>query len=93
MIIKKIADAAAFAIDILSKSYRSPYIFKLADGSIIFTLFNNYSDYGSQNVLWRIKDNVLEEYSSFSTPSMYIKEIIPSPNRKLVAIVTCSNKK
>ncbi|MED4953781.1 hypothetical protein ABEO75_12460 [Paenibacillus macerans] len=89
---QKIADAAAFAIDILSKSYRSPYIFKLADGSIIFTLFNNYSDYGSQNVLWRIKDNVLEEYSSFSTPSMYIKEIIPSPNRKLVAIVTCSNK-
>lgn len=89
---QKIADSVAFAIDILSKSYRSPYIFKLADGSILFTLFNNYSDYGSQNVLWRIKDNVLKEYSSFSPPSMYITDIIPSPNKKLVAIVTCSNK-
>ncbi|WHY18545.1 hypothetical protein QNH28_24245 [Paenibacillus sp. G2S3] len=89
---QKIADAAAFAVDILSKSYRSPYIVKLADGSMIFTLFNNYSDYGSQNVIWRIKDNVLNEYLSFSAPSMYVKKIIPSPNHKLVAIVTCSNK-
>ncbi|MNC27770.1 hypothetical protein D3C75_759570 [compost metagenome] len=88
----KIAASAAFATDILSKSYRSPYIFKLADGSILFTLFNNYSDYGSQNVLWRIKDNVLKEYLSFSTPSMYITDIIPSPNKKLVAVVTGSNK-
>ncbi|MEK3658252.1 hypothetical protein NSQ29_01655 [Paenibacillus sp. FSL F4-0236] len=89
---QKIADAAAFAVDILSKSYRSPYIVKLADGSMIFTLFNNYSDYGSQNVIWRIKDNVLKEYLSFSAPSMYITKIIPSPNHKLIAIVTCSNK-
>ncbi|WP_449601197.1 hypothetical protein [Paenibacillus sp. Marseille-Q9583] len=89
---QKIADAAAFAVDILSKSYRSPYIVKLADGSMIFTLFNNYSDYGSQNVIWRIKDNVLSEYLRFSTPSMYVKKIIPSPNQKLIAIVTCSNK-
>lgn len=89
---QKIADAAAFAVDILSKSYRSPYIVKLADGSMIFTLFNNYSDYGSQNVIWRIKDNVLKEYLSFSAPSMYVTKIIPSPNHKLVAIVTCSNK-
>lgn len=89
---QKVADAAAFAVDILSKSYKSPYIVKLADGSMIFTLFNNYSDYGSQNVIWRIKDDVLNEYFSFSTPSMYIKKMIPSPNHKLVAIVTCSNK-
>lgn len=88
----KIADAAVFAIDVLSQSYQSPYIYKLADGSRIFTLFNNYSDYGSHNVLWRIKDNVLKEYTSYSSPSMYIREIIPSPNGRLVAIVTCSNK-
>jgi len=88
----KIADAAAFAVDILSQSYRSPYVYKLADGSILFTLFNHYSDYGSHNVLWRIKDNVLEEYFSFSKPSMYIKEVIPSPDRKLIVVVTCSNK-
>ncbi|MCR8658557.1 hypothetical protein [Paenibacillus endoradicis] len=89
---EKIADAAAFAVDILSESYESPYIIKLADGSIIFTLFNNYSDYGSQNVIWRIKDNVLEQFLSFSTPSMYIASIIPSPDRKLIAVVMNSNK-
>ncbi|WP_339319105.1 hypothetical protein [Paenibacillus sp. FSL R10-2734] len=89
---QKIADAAAFAVDILSENYKSPYIVKLADGSMIFTLFNNYSDYGSQNVIWRIKDNVLKEYLSFSTPSMYVKKMIPSPNQKLVAILTGSNK-
>lgn len=89
---KKIANAAIFAVDILSGSFKSQQVYKLADGSVFFTLFNNYSDYGSQNVLWRIKDDVLEAYSSFSSPSMYIKEIIPSPDQKLIAIVTNSNK-
>ncbi|MBP2110350.1 hypothetical protein [Paenibacillus silagei] len=88
----RIAESAAFAIDVLSKSYRSPYLHKMADGSIIFALFNNYSDYGTQNVLWRIKDDVLEPYFSFAAPSMYIKEILPSPDRKLLAVVTSSNK-
>lgn len=88
----KIAESAAFATDILSQKYESPFIYKLNDESIVFTLFNNYSDYGSQNVLWRIKNNQLEEYLSFSKPSMYIKQIILSPDRKLIAVVTCSNK-
>ncbi|MEK4519428.1 hypothetical protein NSS64_29580 [Paenibacillus sp. FSL H8-0122] len=88
----KIAGAAAFATDILSKSYQSPYLHKMADGSIVFALFNNYSDYGTQNVLWRIQDDVLEPYFSFAAPSMYIKEILPSPDRKLLAVVTGSNK-
>ena len=74
------------------EAFKSQQVYKLADGSVFFTLFNNYSDYGSQNVLWRIKDGVLEAYSSFSSPSMYIKEIIPSPDQKLIAIVTNSNK-
>lgn len=89
---EKIAQAAVFAIDVLSGKYESPFVYKLRDGSVIFTLFNQYSDYGSQNVLWRIKDNHLGEYTSFSRPSLYIEEIIPSPDGKLVAIVTCSNK-
>ncbi|WP_342547946.1 hypothetical protein NST69_30500 [Paenibacillus sp. FSL P2-0089] len=88
----KIAESAAFATDVLSKSYRSTYLHKMADGSIIFALFNNYSDYGTQNVLWRIQDDVLEPYFSFAAPSMYIKEILPSPDRKLLAVVTRSNK-
>ena len=89
---EKIADAATFAVDILSKTYESPYLYKLADGSIVFTLFNQYSDYGSHNVLWRIKDDVLTECMHYSNPSMYIKEIVPSVNGKLIAVVTCSNK-
>ncbi|MFD2114601.1 hypothetical protein ACFSTH_03360 [Paenibacillus yanchengensis] len=89
---QKITDAAAFAIDILSKSFESPYIVHLEDGSKMFTLFNNYSDYGSQNVLWRIKDNVLEEYFHFSATAMYIREIIPSPDRRSIAVVMNSNK-
>ena len=89
---EKIADAATFAVDILSKTYESPYLYKLADGSIVFTLFNQYSDYGSHNVLWRIKDDVLTECMHYSNPYMYIKEIVPSVNGKLIAVVTCSNK-
>ena len=88
----RIAESAAFATDVLSKSYRSPYLHKMADGSILFALFNNYSDYGTQNVLWRIKNDVLEPYFSFAAPSMYIKELLPSPDRKLLAVVTRSNK-
>lgn len=88
----KIADAAAFAEDILSKQYERPGLIKLADGSIAFTLFPGYSDYGSQNVIWRIKDDVLEPYFSFTAPSMYIKDMIPSPDGERIAVVTASYK-
>lgn len=88
----KIADAAAFALDILTKSYQSPLITKLHDNTMIFTLFNNYSDYGSQNVLWKIEDDKLETFIAFSSPSMYITDIIASPDKKLIAVVTSSNK-
>lgn len=89
---EKIRDAAKFAVAILSGTFQSELIYELADGSVIFTLFNDYSAYGSQNVIWRIKDNVLEEYTSFYRPSMYIKSILLSPNKKLFAVVTVSNK-
>jgi len=88
----KIADAAAFALDILTKSYESPLITKLHDNTMIFTLFNNYSDYGSQNVLWKIENDKLESFTMFSYPSMYITDIIASPDKKLIAVVTSSNK-
>lgn len=89
---EKIAQAASLAIDILSGNYQNENVYTLADGSVIFTLFNNYSDYGSHNVIWRIKDNVLEEYIRFPEPSMYIVEIIPSPDHSLFAVKTGSNK-
>jgi len=88
----KIADAAAFALDILTKSYQSPLITKLDGGTMVFTLFNNYSDYGSQNVIWKIENDKLESFMAFSYPSMYITNIIASPNKKLIAVVTSSNK-
>lgn len=89
---EKIADAAAFAVDILSQSYQNPNIYSMADGSKVFTLFHNYSDYGSQNVIWRIQDNKLEKIFSYSEPSMYIREIVVSPDQKLLAVITNSNK-
>ena len=59
---------------------------------MVFTLFNNYSDYGSQNVIWKIENDQLETFMPFSDPSMYITNIIASPNKKLIAVVTSSNK-
>ena len=88
----KIVEAATFALDILTKSYQSPFITKLKNETMIFTLFNNYSDYGSQNVLWKIEDDKLETFTTFSYPSMYITDIIASPDNKLIAVVTSSNK-
>lgn len=55
-------------------------------------MFNDYSDYGSDNTTWRIKDDRLEEYFHFPDPSRYITEIIPSPDKSLVAVKTASNK-
>lgn len=88
----KLADAAAFALDILTKRYESPLITKLSDGTMVFTLFNNYSDYGSQNVIWKIENDQLEQFLPFSSPSLYITDMIASPNKKQIAVVTSSNK-
>lgn len=88
----KLAESALFVTEILSQNYDSENIYKLDDGSIFFTIFNDYSDYGSYNEIWKIKDGRLSKYYSFEMPSMYITEIIPSPDRKLLAVATCSNK-
>ena len=44
---EKIADAAAFALSVRTQTFDDPRIIHIADGSLIFTLFNDYSDYGS----------------------------------------------
>lgn len=89
---EKLAAAARFSLDILTQAYESEQLYKLADGSIIFTLFHNYSDYGSYNELWRIQDGQLEKYFTFTDPSAYIKNIQLSPGKNRLAIVTNSNK-
>lgn len=88
----ELADAATLAVDILSEKYESKNVYKLVDGSVVFTLFNNYSDYGSYNEIWRIAEGKLEKYFSFSSPSMYITNMIVSPDGKKIAVTTCSNK-
>jgi hypothetical protein len=87
-----LSDAAAFALSVLEKTFDDKRIITLADGTLIFTLFNDYSDYGSYNQLWMIRDGELTDYMSFSYPLMYIKQMIPSPDKKLFAVVFCSNK-
>lgn len=89
---EKISDAAAFSMSILTKTYDNPNIYRLADGSMVFTLFNNYSDYGSYNELWMIKNDELGKFFTFSKPSMYITSIVLSPDKKNFAVTTCSNK-
>lgn len=89
---KTLADAAAFALSVLKKEFHDPRIFHMADGTILFTLFNDYSDYGTYNKLWQIKDDKLSEYTHFDKPLMYIRRIIQSPDKKLLAVSFVSNK-
>ncbi len=88
----KLRDAAAFALSILKKTYDHPNLYHMADGSVIFTLFQDYSDYGSYNELWRVQNDELSRIMTFSKPSMYITSITPSPDREKVAVATGSNK-
>lgn len=85
-------DSAAFALSILKGEFDDPRIFHMADGTIMFTLFNDYSDYGTYNKVWQIKDGELSEYAHFDRPLMYIKKIVQSPDKRLLAISYISNK-
>ncbi len=88
----KLADAAAYAYDILSGQFTSPRLCHMADGSVFFTLFPDYSDYGSHNQLWQLKDGQLSPRVTFSEPYNYITDLLPSPDGKLLAVGLCSNK-
>lgn len=57
---------AEFAISVLSKKFDSPYIVNGNNDIKIFALFNDYSDYGSYNELWIIKDDKLSKLYSFT---------------------------
>ncbi|MCL1951774.1 MAG: hypothetical protein FWF60_02985 [Oscillospiraceae bacterium] len=89
---EKLSDAAAFALSVLGKTFDDPRILHIADGSLVFTLFNGYSDYGSYNQLWRVKDGELEKYMGYSAPHRYIRGMALSPDAKLFAVETVSNK-
>ena len=63
----KLAEAAAFALDILEQRFESPLLCKMADGSIFFTLFNDYSDYGSYDQLCGLRMGGWNPTSHFLT--------------------------
>lgn len=89
---QKLKQAASLALSILNKTYDNPNIYHLDKDVKVFTLFPCYSDYGSYNEIWMIKDGILSKFYSFQSPSMYITSITPSPDGKLFAVSTCSNK-
>lgn len=88
----KIAEAAALAVDILSDSFQSEWVYHMSDGSYVFPLFVNYSGYGSGRTLWRIADGELLEYRTFDDPMKYICDIWQSPDATKLAVTFCSNK-
>jgi hypothetical protein len=88
----KLAEAAAFSLDVLQDEFTDSKLVKMADGRIYFTLFNDYSDYGSYPQLWYIEDGTLVSSYTFDSPHSYIRELLPSPDGKLLAIALNSYK-
>jgi hypothetical protein len=88
----KLADAAAFSLDILQDEFNDSRLVKMANGRIYFTLFNDYSDYGSYPQLWYIENDTLVSSYTFDSPHSYISELLPSPDGKLLAICLNSYK-
>ncbi|MCL2084195.1 MAG: hypothetical protein FWH06_02930 [Oscillospiraceae bacterium] len=87
-----VSDAVSFALSVLTKAFDDPRIIRMADGSVVFALFNDYSDYGTYNQIWTIKDDELRVLASFNEPKRYIKQILPSPDKRLFAVELISNK-
>ena len=90
-----IKGGSEFAISVLSKTFNSPFIVNADGGIKVFALFNNYSDYGSYNELWMIKDDKLAKLHSFTGLSHYIYSSEPiklSPNKDKIAVMTCSRR-
>ena len=93
-----IKQGAEFAIDVLSKNFNNHYILDAGGGgSYIFSLFNDYSDYGSYNELWMVKDDILTKLYSFDSSGLseYIDTSEPmrlSPGKDKLAVQTCSRR-
>lgn len=90
-----IKKGAEFALSVLSKKFDSPYIVNAMDGTKIFALFNDYSDYGSYNELWIIKNDKLSKLYSFKDPQTYIdisESMKLSPNSDKIVVQTSSRR-
>lgn len=86
---------AEFAISVLSKKFDSPYIVNGTGDIKVFALFNDYSDYGSYNELWIIRNNKLSKLYSFTESQTYIdttESIKVSPSKDKIAVQTCNRR-
>lgn len=86
---------AEFAISVLSKKFDSPYIVTSTEDIKVFALFNDYSDFGSYNELWIIKNDKLSKLHSFTNPQTYIdrtEAIQFSPSNDKIAVKTANRK-
>ena len=86
---------AEFAISVLSKKFDSHYILNGNNDIKVFALFNDYSDYGSYNELWIIKDDKLSKLYSFTGLQTYIdttETIKLSPDNNKIAVQTSSRR-
>lgn len=89
---QQVAAAADFALNILEKRFDHVDLHHLYDGTIVFALFNGYSDYGSYNTLWVIENGELQPWISHHEPQMYIQDILVSPDARSFAVSLASNK-
>ena len=88
----QVSEAARFAQVLLSGGAYHSYISQLYDGSRVFALFNDYYDYGSGNILYRIEDNQMEEFFVLPEPLSYIKEQTLSADQRRLLVLACSRK-
>ena len=76
----------------MSDEFKNENVYVMSDGSVFFNTFCNYSDYGGYNKIWQIKDGKMKEYMTLSDPMTYISDFYLSPDKKLLAVKTCSGR-
>lgn len=86
-----VAQSAERVLAILNETFDADGICRLADGSVLFTLYPGL-DGGDNCTLWRIEDGVLTAWWEMQEPYRYVTDLILSPDREKIAICLASNK-
>ena len=88
-----VAQSARRVLCILRDTYEDDGVFVMANGDVVFTLFPGLEDGGcSDSTIWRIQDGVLDVYWEMGEPYRGTQQIVPSPDKKKLAIQMVSNK-
>lgn len=88
----RVSDTARFAQSLLSGNSPNPDISVLSDGSRLFALFNDYYDYGSGNILYRIEGTQMDPFFTLPEPMTYICEQALSSDQNYMLVKACSKK-